>query len=147
MGPADLHLLPDKGPVGRLGFVAQFAFYRLHARFPNHQGEFAPVVLAHLAAQIGVLVAIFEGYEWAGRTGRRHRESILAYLGVCPFDDDAEAALMAWWTTEALLREPNAEVLQEQITAWLLRSKFDRPGDYRFDRLLRSARHAYETGY
>ncbi len=32
-----------------------FASFRLYARFPEHRGELAPVVIDHLAEQIGVL--------------------------------------------------------------------------------------------
>lgn len=52
VGPTDLERMPDKLPSGRLGFIAQLAFYRQYVRFPEHRGEFAPCVIAHLAEQI-----------------------------------------------------------------------------------------------
>ncbi len=101
-------------------------------------------MLAHLAAQIGVSPSIIGGYEWNDRTGRRHRETILEFLGVRYFDLVAEAEFRTWLLTEALPQEPNADVLEEWIVAWLLRSRIERPGGYRFDRIVRSCGHAHE---
>ena len=102
---------------GRLGFIAQLAFYRLHAEFPEHRNEFAPIVIAHLAGQLGVEAATLYEYDWNGRTGRRHRDAILEFLGVRPFDDAGEEAFRTWLMTNALPKEPNADTLDEWITA------------------------------
>jgi TnpA family transposase len=144
LGPRDRELLYRKESTGRLGLIAQLAFYRRSARFPEHRSDFAPIVLEHLAEQIGVLPTTMDGYEWGERTGRRHREVILEYLGVSTFDLVAEANLRAWLVTESLPKEPNADTLDEWITAWLLRSKVDWPGDYRYERIVRSSRYAHD---
>src|SRR5262249_36745351 len=65
-------------------------------------------------------------------------------LCVRPFDDAAEEAFRAWLMSDALPKEPNADTLDEWITSWLLRSKVDRPGDYRFDRAMRSAKREHD---
>jgi TnpA family transposase len=141
---SDIERMPDKQPAGRLWFVAQLAFYRENARFPEHRNAFAPAVLAHLAEQIGVSASVIDAYEWTVRTERRHREVILDQLSVRPFDDAAEEAFRAWLMSDALPKEPNADTLDEWVTSWLLRSKVDRPGDYRFDRAMRSAKREHE---
>ncbi len=101
-------------------------------------------MIEHLAEQIDVLTSTLDGYEWNDRTGRRHRETILEFLGVGAFDLVAEAEFREWLMTEALPKEPSADALDEWITGWLLRSKIDRLGDYRFERIVRSSRHAYD---
>jgi hypothetical protein len=58
-------------------------------------------------------------YDWNGRTGRRHRDAILEFLGVRTFDDAGEEAFRTWLMTNALPKEPNADTLDEWITAWL----------------------------
>ena len=98
-------LLFRKERIGRLGFIAQLTFYRLFARFPEHRNEFAPCVIAHLAEHLGVESATLDEYEWSGRTGRRHRDTILEFLGVRPFDLFAEAEFRLWLMTEALPKE------------------------------------------
>jgi len=140
-------LLFRKEHVGRLGFIAQLGFYRLNAAFPEHRNEFAPIVIAHLAEQLGVETVTLDEYEWGGRTGRRHRDAILEFFGVRPFDGAAEAAFRTWLTNVALPKEPNADTLEESITAWLLQAKIARPGgDYRFERIVRWTKHAHDEG-
>ena len=46
------------------------------------EADLAPAVLGHLAAQIGTGSDALEGYEWTGRTGRRHRRLILGDLAL-----------------------------------------------------------------
>ena len=86
LGVEDQELLAGKHASGRLGFAAQLAFYRLHAWFPDQLGDFAPAVIAHLADQIAIPEAALDGYDWRGRTERRHRQDIIEALGVWPFD-------------------------------------------------------------
>ena len=35
----------------------------------------------------------FDGYDWTGRTGRRHRRLVLDHLAVAAFDDAAETGV------------------------------------------------------
>ncbi|HEX5657341.1 MAG TPA: DUF4158 domain-containing protein, partial [Polyangiales bacterium] len=142
----DVAQMPDKQQSGRLGFVAQLAFYRAHHAFPDHRGALAPMVIEHLAGQVGVFAWTLNDYDWNDRTGRRHRESILDYLGVRAFDDDAENAFRAWLLNDALPKEPNDDTLEEWITAWLRRTKLERPGEYRLDRAMRSTRRTHDDG-
>jgi Domain of unknown function (DUF4158) len=52
LGPEELSLLPGKADTSKLGFAAQLAFYKQHARFPDAEADIAPAVIAHLAEQI-----------------------------------------------------------------------------------------------
>jgi hypothetical protein len=83
LGPEELSLLPGKADTSKLGFAAQLAFYKQHARFPDAEADIAPAVIAHLAEQIGVPAAALAGYDWVGRSGRRHRQTILDFLAAC----------------------------------------------------------------
>lgn len=82
--PEELALLPGKVDGGKLGFAVQLVFYRQHAKFPDDEADVAPTVIAHIAGQIGVPTATLDGYDWTGRTGRRHRQLILDFLAVAP---------------------------------------------------------------
>ena len=144
LGPEDLGLLPRKIEAGKLGFAVQLAYYRRHARFPEDEADLAPAVIAHLANQIGVPAAALDTYDWAGRTGRRHRQAILEFLAVKPFEETAEAEFCRWLTEEALPREPSLAALEEEIEAWFARDRIARPGAYRLDRIVRSARTAHD---
>lgn len=92
----DLQLLAGLPDAGKLGLAAQLAYWRQHGRFPDEEADLAPAVVAHLAAQVGVHAHVLEGYEWTGRTGRRHRRVVLDHLAVAAFDDAAEARFRHW---------------------------------------------------
>jgi Domain of unknown function (DUF4158) len=69
-GPEELSLLPGKADTSKLGFAAQLAFYKQHARFPDAEADIAPAVIAHLAEQIGVPAAALAGSTgWVGAGG------------------------------------------------------------------------------
>jgi Domain of unknown function (DUF4158) len=102
-------------------------------------------VLVHLAEQIGAAVTTLSAYRWDDRTGRRYRRWVLKRLEIGPFDGTARGAFTEWLRTEALPREPKTEALDEWISDWLARTKVARPGDYRFDRLVRTTRRRYEA--
>jgi TnpA family transposase len=144
LGSEELVLLPGKPDAGKLGFAVQLAFYKQYARFPEDESDLAPAVIAHLADQIGVSAVLLDGYEWAGRTGRRHRQLILDFLAVVPFEGAAESIFRAWLAEEALPSEPNSTALEDQIGAWFARSRVTRPGSYRLDRVVAAARLAHD---
>lgn len=144
LAASELALLPGKADGGKLGFAIQLAFYKQHASFPDDDVDIAPAVIAHIAGQIGVPTAMLDGYDWTGRTGRRHRHLILDFLAVASFDRAAETAFRSWLADEALPREPNSAALEEQVGAWFARSRITRPGAYRLDRLVGSARAAHD---
>jgi hypothetical protein len=106
--PGELMLLPGKADGGKLGFAIQLAFYRRHARFPDDEADIAPAVTAHIAGQIGIAPTMLDGADWTGRSGRRHRQQILDFLAVTPFDKEAETAFRNWLADEVLPLEPKS---------------------------------------
>jgi TnpA family transposase len=142
--PEDLAVLIDLPDAGKLGLAAQLTYWRQNGRFPGDEADLAPAVIGHLATQVGVGANALDGYDWIGRTGRRHRRTILAYLAVADFDDAAEAMFRRWLAEDLLLRELASGALEEQINGWFARERVTRPGAYRLDRILRSAGAAYD---
>ena len=144
LAPEDTALLVGLLDAGKLGLAVQLAYWRRHGAFPDDEADLAPAVNIHLADQVGVPVEALDGYDWAGRTGRRHRRIILAHLAVSSFDARAEGDLRGWLEGEVLPCEPNAAVLEQEIGAWFARGRVVRPGRHRLDRLVRSARAAHD---
>src|SRR3954468_1432980 len=138
LGAEDLALLADLPDAGKLGH------WRQHGRFPDDEADLAPAVVGHLASQVGVGADALDGYDWAGRTGRRHRRLILDHLAVAAFDDTAEARFRRWLAEGLLPGEPASAVLEAEVGAWFARERVTRPGAYRLDRILRSARAAHD---
>jgi TnpA family transposase len=142
--PEDRSLLAGLPDAGKLGLAAQLAHWRQHGRFPDDEADLAPAVVEHLAAQVGVSADALETYDWAGRTGRRHRRLVLDHLAVAAFDNAAEAKFRGWLADDLLPREPAPAVLEAEVGAWFARERVTRPGAYRLDRILRSARAAHD---
>lgn len=144
LGAEDLALLRGLPEVGKLGLAAQLAYWRQNGRFPDDEADFAPAVVGHLAAQVGISADALEGYEWAGRSGRRHRRLVLDHLAVADFDEMAEARFRRWLMDELLPREPAPSALEGEVSGWFARERVSQPGGYRLDRILRSARVAHD---
>ena len=140
----DLALLAGLPDTSKLGLAAQLAYWRQNGRFPDDEADLAPTVVGHLAAQVGVGADVLDGYDWAGRTGRRHRRLILDHLAVATFDDAAEAGFRRWLGDELLPREPGRPRWRRKSAAWFARESGHRPGAYRLDRILRSACAAHD---
>ena len=137
-------MLPAKIDAGRLGFAAQLVFHRAYGRFPDDEADLAPAVIGHLATEVGAAADALESYDWGGRTGRRHRRTILGILAVRTFDGAAEAEFRRWFAEDALPDEPAPLALEERIGAWFARAKVTRPGAHRLARIVRSVRAVHD---
>ena len=85
LSPSDLQLTVDHGDQAKLGLICQLAFWREQARFPDVEADLAPAIVEHLARQIGVSTEAIGGYDFAGRSGRRHRRAVLdLFIGGTP---------------------------------------------------------------
>lgn len=144
LSPDDLQLTVDYGEEAKLGLMCQLAFWREYACFPDVEADIAPAVVEHLARQVGVAADAIERYDFVGRSGRRHRRAVLAYLAVRDFDAEVEAQFCSWLLADCLPGEPAPQALEETVSAWFAREKVLRPGAYRLDRLIRSARAAHD---
>ena len=142
--PDDVAFIAGNADAGRLGLACQLAFWRSQGRFPDEEADLAPVVIAHLAGQIGTGAKSVESYAFAGRSGRRHRRLVLDHLAVSAFDEAAEAAFRWWLLSDMLPREPSPSALEDEITRWFAARRVVRPGSYRLDRLVRSVRAGHD---
>ena len=75
-----------RGAANRLGFALQLKQYQLCARFLDDYRQVARDVTEYLVDQLEAGSARLDGYDWGGRSGRRHRREILEFLGVRDFD-------------------------------------------------------------
>jgi hypothetical protein len=140
----DMRLTVDHGERAKLGLMCQLAFWREHGRFPDVEADIAPAVVEHLARQIDVPADVIDGYDFAGRSGRRHRRMVLDHLAAREFDEAAEAAFRAWLLADCLPTEPALLALEEAIAGWFARERTVRPGGHRLDRIVRSTRAAHD---
>lgn len=116
----DLALLNAKPAANRLGFAAQLAIYRSVGRFGRVASELPDAAIAYLAEQIGSVAADLTGYDWLGRSGRRHRAEILAYLGfrrAC-LPDMRDAT--AWTESELCPLGLSVPEMTERLLGWFV---------------------------
>jgi hypothetical protein len=69
---------------------------------------------------------------------------VLDHLAVVTFGNTAEATFRRWLADELLPQEPSSAGLKAEVGAWFARGRIACPGAYRLDRILRSARAAYD---
>jgi hypothetical protein len=135
----ELNLLKGKSVSGQIGFCAQLKHYQLYAGFPQSLRCLPEDVREYLAHQVNIHLNTLKQYDWNGRSGRRHRQEILEYLNVQPFDDPSEAAFNKWLLKTILPHEPDKSHLNDLVVEWFLRSKIDPPGAVILDRIIKSA--------
>ena len=128
LGPAELVLVGGLPDASKVGLAAQLAYWRVYGRFPDDEADLSPAAVGHLAAQLGIGADALEIYDWAGRTGRRHRRLIPDYLAVADFDNSVEARFRRRLGDELLPRELSPAVLEGEVSSWFARERITRPG-------------------
>jgi hypothetical protein len=73
----EFELVRAKPAVQRLGFAIQLRMYRQHGRFFETAREVLVETIELLAAVLRRPITDVLGYDWEGRSGRRHRDEIL----------------------------------------------------------------------
>ncbi|MER9025613.1 DUF4158 domain-containing protein [Mesorhizobium sp. M0815] len=100
----ELALIETKPLRTRLGFAAQMKMYRGAGRFINHASEIPAEPIDYLAEQLSAALTDLDGYDWAGRTGRRHRGGDISPPGsrrpnFCPQSDEVPPTATGGRTT------------------------------------------------
>jgi len=140
----DFALLNAKPAASRLGFAAQLLLYRTTGRFGRGASEFPDTVVAYLAEQIGASPAELEGYDWLGRSGRRHRAEILGYLGFRRARRQDMRAAAAWTGSELCpLGLPSAGMM-DRLLGWFVAHRIAAPEEEALTALITTARRTFE---
>jgi hypothetical protein len=69
----------------RLGLALQLKFYQRTGRFPERVSDLPEGAVDDLAEQLATSAAGLQDGGWRGRSGQRHRQAILTFLGVRPW--------------------------------------------------------------
>jgi hypothetical protein len=147
LSASDQAHLGNKTGATRLGFAVLLKFFQREGRFPAFKNEVPSVVIAFVAAQVGVDPSAYLHYDWQGRTLEYHRALIRKALGFREsILEDAEH-LQHWMIGEALPQEHQEERLREQAYQWFRRQHLEAPAPKRLTRYLRSAAHTFEQQF
>lgn len=143
---AERDLFSRKTKHGRLGFAILLKFFQSQGHFPEHRHAVPDAVVCYLANQIDVAVESLDRYDWAGRTGKRDRTEVLAFLGIRRHDQKDKDELAVWLQTEILPDDPSLEHLWELARDWFSVRRIEPPGSSRLERFLHTTAHNFETG-
>lgn len=125
----ELALLVKKKKSGRLGFVTLLKFFQHQTYFPEKRAAIPNGIIDYLAHQVNVDKESLDKYNWTGRTGRRDRAEILAFLGILRAHQQDKVALVTWLKEEILPAAPTLEHLMEQAYDWFASQKIEPPSD------------------
>ena len=134
----------SKTDHNHLGFAILLKYFQVEGKFPRHKHEVPPVVIAHLAKQLGLSPTVYLQYDWHGRTIKQHRAEIRTILGFREGTLQDAEALTVWLTLEVVPREQQLERLSEAASQWYRSHKIEPPTPDRLERLVRSAVRSYE---
>ncbi len=145
--PNELSWLSNKTGANRLVIALLLKFFQYANRFPTSPIEVPSQVLDYIALQVQVQKELYLDYNSKGRTSRRHRSEIRAFLGLRRATAVDASALVDWLVREILPIEADVEKLIEIVSQRFQSLQIDPPTPGRIERLVRSARRTYETQF
>lgn len=77
----EIDLVAVKHGDSKLAFALLLRFYGRFGRFPRNRGELHPDAVEFMARAVKADPAELAGYDWSGRTIKRHRHEIRATSG------------------------------------------------------------------
>jgi TnpA family transposase len=140
----ELELANTKPAAQRLGFAIQLKVYGLHRRFFETVREIPVETIEVIAAVLGRPITDALGYEWEGRTGRRHREEILKLSNTQPMSLGDRDMLRQQLLGPVGVQSTSA--VMEHAETWCREHGFRPPAKRDLDRLVRSLRRDFEAG-
>jgi hypothetical protein len=97
---ADIEFVNSKPDLTRLGLAVQLKFFASCGFFANDPGSIPADGISYVAEQVGVETGDLAGYDFSGRTARRHCAEILQHLGFCRMKLADWQHLTAWIASE-----------------------------------------------
>lgn len=140
----ELKLLKTKPSRNHLGFISQLKFYRFSGRFLQNSSEISEAPLQYLAEQLNVPVSDIHSYDFASRSGKRHRSEILAFLQVQRVTAKDKHNFSAWLIREIFPQGADIEEAIELSFNWFAQKRIESPARAELDRLSRSAFTQFE---
>ena len=137
---ADIDFVNAKPTVSRLGLAAQLKFFVAHGYFAKLAAEISEEAVSYLADQLGVGKADLEGYDFSGRSGRRHCAEILRYLGFRRMKRVDRGVLADWISTALCPTGMSVGVMLDEVFLRCRDCRIFAPSRKEMERLVRSER-------
>lgn len=147
LSPDELDLVGARSARQRLGFALQLKVHSLHKHFFDTAREVPVDAIEIIAGQLARPITDALVYDWAGRTGRRHREEILVLSGAKPMPPSTREELRLWLLSDICPMGLGSSAMVERAAIWCAEKGFRPPAKQEFDRLIRSSQRDFETGF
>jgi len=144
---AEEALLANRTERGRMGVAVLLKFFQINARFPRHHRDVPGPVLAFVGEQLSSPPAAWFDYDLKGRSSKRDRELVRAFLGFRPIEVSDEDQLRNWLASEVVPTDLDSRHLRAAVADWCRDHRLEPPADDRTDRLIAAAVHAFEEGF
>lgn len=144
---ADIDFFNSKPAATRLGLAAQLKFFSARGFFIVDAEVIAPDAVEYIAEQLGVRVDELSGYDFDGRTARRHCAEILQYLGFRRMQRADREALSFWIVNELCPSGQSVGTMLEAVFLWCRDRNIYGPSVKELERLVRSQRQRYLDGW
>ena len=128
----------------RIGIAVQMLHFRSHGYFPTSLDEVPSDASEYVADQVGEDLVSAPKYDSSKDTSRRHRLDILRFLGIRRATDRDRAALRTELKSCAPRLGASPENMIAQGYQWALQNAVFVPSRKIMERLVRSARHAFQ---
>ena len=140
----DDHAFLANLPIGaRLAAAAQLKFLDCFGCFPSTWAQIGDDAVAYLAEQLGADTASGARPELDGRTARRHRERILAHLGLRRMSSADRVALDAWLADTLCPAGGSLEAMVAAVFARCRERRLQPSARAEVERAVRRARRAF----
>ncbi len=141
----ELDLIGDsKTDHNLLGAACLLKYFQQEGRFPAQKQDIPPIVIVHLAQQLGVVPEKIIPYDWEGRTIKAHRAAIRTFLGVHEATLADEEALIEWLCKEMVAEHRQEEALTASLYTRCKEQLIDPPTPDRVRRLVHTAIHHFD---
>ena len=141
----ELDLIGDsKTDHNLLGAACLLKYFQQEGRFPAQKQDIPPIVIVHLAQQLGVIPEKIIPYDWEGRTIKAHRAAIRTFLDVHEATLADEEALVEWLCQEVVAEQRQEEALIASLYTRCKEQRIDPPTPDRVRRLVHTALHRFD---
>src|SRR5438874_9630906 len=94
-----------------LGASCLLKYFQYEGRFPSQKQDVPPIVIVHLAQQLGVIPEKIIPYDWEGRTIKAHRAAIRTFLDVHEATLADEETMVEWLCQQVLTEQRQEDAL------------------------------------
>ena len=139
---SDLDFVNTNPASSRLGVAFQLKFFCTNGYFATHGTELPEEAISYLADQLAVR-ADLGGYDFTGRSARRHSSKILRYLGFRRLKRKDRGALVDWIRQDLCPRGGTVPLMLDAVFLWCRDRQIFASSTKAMERLVRAERQRF----